>query len=126
MDSGDTKVLDVSVSHPQGFDFLTHLPPPSSASSIGSDENDDITNAHYSLFFVDAEMEGVYKKWFDHNMNPVGEIIPVRTNQIAPKQIRAYPRYEGKNTFLIEIFDQNRILSIVCSVECLLLLWIVL
>ncbi len=95
MDSGDTKVLDVEVSHPRGFDFLTHLLPPSS-SSVTVNENDDVTPLHYSLFFVDKDLEGVYKKWFDHNLNPVTEVIPVRTNQEEPLQVRAYPRYEGK------------------------------
>lgn len=94
MDTGDTKVLDVEVNHPRGFDFLTHLVPPTSP-GISINENDDITTAHYSLFFVDDELEGVYKKWFDHNLNSVSDIIPVRTNQESPKQIRAYPRYEG-------------------------------
>lgn len=123
MDSGDTKVLDVAVSHPHGFDILTHLPPPTSPSSIGSDENDDITNAHYSLFFVDNELEGVYKKWFDHNLNPIGDIIPVRTNQDDPRQIRAYPRYEGRND-LFYIVDCDSCWT--HSFECLLLLWILL
>jgi hypothetical protein len=95
MDSGDTKVLDVEVNHPRGFDFLTHLLPPTSP-SVTINEHDDITSTHYSLFFVDNELEGVYKKWFDHNLNPVTDVIPVRTNQEDPRQVRAYPRYEGK------------------------------
>ena len=95
MDSGDTKVLDVEVNHPGGFDFLTHFQPPSSSSSMVSNENDDITSTHYSLFFVDNEMEGVYKKWFDHELKSVGDVIAVRTNQDDPVQVRAYPRYEG-------------------------------
>ena len=98
MDSGDTKVLDVDVTYPRGFDFLTHLAPPPSP-SITVNENDDITTTHYSLFFVDKELEGVYKKWFDHNLNPVSDVIPVRTNQDDARQIRAYPRYEGKHCF---------------------------
>jgi hypothetical protein len=104
MDSGDTKVLDVEVNHPRGFDFLTHLLPPTSSGLIN--QNDDITSTHYSLFFVDNELEGVYKKWFDHNLNPVSDVISVRTNQEDPRQIRAYPRYEGKHYF---IFDLERI-----------------
>ena len=60
-----------------------------------SSENDDISSTHYSLFFVDNGLEGVYKKWFDHELNPVSDVIPVRTNQEDPLQIRAYPRYEG-------------------------------
>ncbi len=95
MDSGDTKVLDVEVNHPRGFDFLTHLLPPT-LPSVTVNENDDITSTHYSLFFVDNELEGVYKKWFDHNLKPVTDVIPVRTNQEEPRQVRAYPRYEGK------------------------------
>ncbi|CAM4944086.1 unnamed protein product [Rotaria socialis] len=98
MDSGDTKVLDVEVNHPRGFDFLTHLSPPTSSSVIAN-ENDDITSTHYSLFFVDNEYEGVYKKWFDHRLNPVTDTIPVRTNQEDPKQVRAYPRYEAFNSY---------------------------
>jgi hypothetical protein len=96
MDSGDTRVLDVEVNHPRGFDFLTHLIAPSSTSSVPVNSNDDITSVHYSLFFVDNELEGVYKKWFDHNLNPVTDVIPVRTNQEDPRQVRAYPRYEGE------------------------------
>ena len=59
-------------------------------------ENDDITATHFSLFFVDQDLEGVYKKWFDHSLNPVSDVISVRTNQEEPLQVRAYPRYEGK------------------------------
>ena len=95
MDSGDTKVLDVAVSHPRGFDFLTHFLPPASGSSVQTNENDDISSTHYSLFFVDADLEGVYKKWFDHSLNAVTDVIPVRVNQQDPMQVRAYPRYEG-------------------------------
>lgn len=94
MDSGDTKVLDVEVNHPRGFDFLTHLQPPN-LSSVTVSPNDDITATHFSLFFVDNESEGVYKKWFDYRLNPVSDVIPVRTNQEDPLQVRAYPRYEG-------------------------------
>ena len=95
MDTGDTKVLDVEVNHPRGFDFLTHLLPPSPSSSIPVNSYDDITSVHFSLFFVDNELEGVYKKWFDYHLNPVTDVIPVRTNQEDPRQVRAYPRYEG-------------------------------
>ncbi|CAF0957368.1 unnamed protein product [Adineta ricciae] len=99
MDSGDTKVLDVDVSHPRGFDFLTHFLPPASGSSVQTNENDDISSTHYSLFFVDADLEGVYKKWFDHNLIPVTDVIPVRVNQQDPMQVRAYPRYEALNAY---------------------------
>ncbi|CAF1581398.1 unnamed protein product, partial [Rotaria sordida] len=95
MDSGDTKVLDVEVNHPRGFDFLTHLY--SSTSSRPTNENDDVTSTHYSLFFVDKEYEGVYKKWFDYRLNPISDVIPVRTNQEDPRQVRVYPRYEAFN-----------------------------
>ncbi|CAF4528652.1 unnamed protein product, partial [Rotaria sp. Silwood2] len=98
MDSGDTKILDVEVNHPRGFDFLTHYYPPTSP-LITTNENDDITSTHYSLFFVDNEYEGVYKKWFDHRLSPVSDVIPVRTNQEDPRQVRAYPRYEAFNAY---------------------------
>src|ERR1700683_2108745 len=100
MDSGDTKILDVEVNYPRGFDFLTHFLPPTSA-SVATNENDDITSTHYSLFFVDKDLEGVYKKWFDHNLTPVTDVIPVRTNQKDPRQVRVYPRYEGKQIIII-------------------------
>lgn len=94
MDSGDTKALDVEVHRPHGFDFLTHFSP---SAGQTTNENDDITGTHYSLFFVDSELEGVYKKWFDHNLNPISDVIPVRTNQEGAMQVRVYPRYEGND-----------------------------
>ncbi|CAF4205802.1 unnamed protein product, partial [Rotaria sp. Silwood2] len=98
MDSGNTKILDVEVNHPRGFDFLTHYYPPTSP-LITTNDNDDVTSTHYSLFFVDNEYEGVYKKWFDHRLNPVSDVIPVRTNQEDTRQVRAYPRYEAFNAY---------------------------
>lgn len=109
MDSGDTKVLDVEVNHPRGFDFLTHLASPSSP-TVTINENDDITTTHFALFFVDKDLEGVYKKWFDHNLNPVSEVIPVRTNQEDPVQVRVYPRYESKSSS-----TSNQIDHFLCS-----------
>lgn len=110
MDSGDTKVLDVQVNHPRGFDLLTHFLPSPPSPSVVANDNDDITDVHYSLFFVDNELEGVYKKWFDHNLNPASEVIAVRTNQEDPRQIRAYPRYEGKDSLI-----RDRLLNAVLS-----------
>ncbi|CAF0886571.1 unnamed protein product [Adineta steineri] len=97
MDSGDTKVLDVEVNHPRGFDLLTHILP--QTSSVQMNENDDISYTHFSLFFVDKDLEGVYKKWFDHNLNPITDVISVRTNQDNPLQVRVYPRYEALNAY---------------------------
>ena len=105
MDSGDTKVLDVQVNYPRGFDFLTHLNPPN-LSSIEIKETDDITTTHFSLFFVDKDLEGVYKKWFDYHLNPITDIIPVRTNQDDPRQVRAYPRYEGQ--YFVTIYSKSK------------------
>jgi hypothetical protein len=123
-------VLDVEVNHPRGFDFLTHFTPPTSPSqSIAINENDDITEAHYSLFFVDNDLEGVYKKWFDHNLSPISDVIPVRTNQADPRQIRAYPRYERRHCSMSSLRNEkddkcHRLPFL--SFERLLLLWFLL
>ncbi|CAF3437797.1 unnamed protein product, partial [Rotaria sp. Silwood2] len=56
---GDTKVLDIEITFPCDFDFLTDLLSRTLSSSRTINENDDITSTHYSLFFVDKDLETI-------------------------------------------------------------------